>query len=176
MKLASFGAIVLLAACAHRAPTTAGCDRFTGSYVLDPASCHDSHGLLQVHLDTARLPDEAVIDPTPMLDGIHQDGCDTVSLVFRENRGSREHRGLVVDVAAGEARWENGALMHLRREWSNLPPPIAIDAHGDWTWSLRRKPNSDDLLYTSAYAERGLFFLIPYNAHRETTCTLTRQR
>jgi len=169
VKLTSLGAIILLAACAHRGPATAECDRFTGSYVLEPASCHDSRGLLQL-FTAAKWPNDTVIEPTPTLVGIHQDGCELVSFVFRERRGFAVH------IADGEARWENRALTHTRREWSNLPPPIAIGAHGNWTWSLRRKPNSDDLLYTSGYAERGLFFLIPYNAHRETTCTLTRQR
>ena len=65
LVLASSIAIVLLAACAHRAPTTAGCDRFTGSYVLDPASCHDSRGLLQI-FGAAKWPDDTVIEPTPI--------------------------------------------------------------------------------------------------------------
>ena len=81
-----------------------------------------------------------------------------------------------MNVTEGETQWENGALTHTQRGWSNLPPPIAIGAHGDTYWSLRRKPGSDDLLYTMGYSERGLFFLIPFTAHHETTCTLTRQR
>src|SRR6266568_4496540 len=108
VKLASFGAIVLLAACAHRGPATAECDRFTGSYVLDPASCHDSRGLLQL-FSVAKWPNDTVIEPTPTLVGIHQDGCELISFVFRERRG------FAINVAEGEARWENGALTHTRR-------------------------------------------------------------
>jgi hypothetical protein len=172
VKLTSLGAIVLLAACAHRGPATAECDRFTGSYVLEPASCHESRGLLQLPLEQtmAKWPNESIIEPTPTLVGIHQEGCDSLSFVFRERHG------FAVNVVDGEARWENGALTHTQRGWSNLPPPIAIGAHGDSYWSLRRKPGSDDLLYTVGYSERGLFFLIPFHAHHETTCTLTRQR
>jgi len=171
VKLTYLGAIALLAACAHRGPATAECDRFTGSYVLDGASCRHSQGLLpRTKINVATFPDGSSIEPTATLIGIHQEGCDSVSFVFRDGRG------FAVNVTDGEARWDNGALTYLWRRWSNLPPPIAIGAHGARYWSLRRKPNSDDLLYTSGYAERGLVFLIPHSAHRETTCTLTRQR
>src|ERR1051326_336792 len=163
VKLAAIFALALLAACAHRAATTAECDRVGGAYVIDPASCRDSRGLLPLGINTARLPDESLIEPAVV--GIHQEGCESLSFVFRDRRGFE-----------AQVRPENGALVHTRRGWPTLPPPIAVGAHGDWSWSLRRKPGTDDLLYTFAYAERGLFFLIPYNAHRETTCTFTRQR
>jgi len=164
---AGISVVLLAAACAHRAATAtataADCDRISGAYTIDPASCRDSRGLLQLSVNTARLPDESIIEPAVV--GIHQEGCESLSFVFRDRRGFE-----------AQVRPENGALVHTTREWSNLPPPVAVGAHGDWSWSLRRKPGSDDLLYTFAYAERGFFFLIPYNAHRETTCTFTRQR
>lgn len=152
---------LLAAACAHQSATP--CERFTGSYALDPASCRDTRGLLNVGITTARFPDESILEPAII--GIHQDDCDSVSFVIRGRPGF-----------AVQTRWENGALVHTQTEWSNLPPPVAIGAHGTWGWSLRRKPGNDDLLYTFTYAERGLVMLIPYNAHRETTCTLARQR
>ncbi len=162
VKLAFLGAIALLAACAHRSATE--CDRFTGSYVVDPASCHDSRGVLQTRGDTARFPDGSVLEPAII--GIHQDNCDAVSFVIRGRPGFEV-----------ETQWKDGALTHmLQRERSNLPPPIAIGVHGVWYFSLRRKPGSDDLLYIFGYAERGLVFLIPHSAHHETTCTFTRQR
>src|SRR5947207_1182396 len=128
-------AIALLAACAHRAATTTECDRISGSYVIDPATCRDSRGVLQVGVTTARLPDESIIEPAVV--GIHQEGCQSLSFVFRNGRSFE-----------AQVRPEDGALVHSWREWSNLPPPIAIGAHGVWTWSFRRQPGSDDLIYT----------------------------
>lgn len=161
MKLPLVLAIALLAACAHRAATE--CDRFTGSYVVDPASCHDSRGLLSTRGDTSRFPDGSVLEPAVI--GIHQESCDAVSFVIRGRPGFEV-----------QPQWKNGALVHtLEQGWSNLPPPITIGFHGDWYFSLRRKPGSDDLLYTFGYAESGLVFLIPRSAHHETTCTFTRQ-
>ncbi len=157
-----FAAVLFLAACAHRSTTQ--CDRFTGLYALDTGSCRDSRGVLPLTtIDVWKFPDGSAIEPAVI--GIHQEDCDRASFVIRGRPGFEV-----------ETHWENGALVHAKREWSNFPPPIAIGAHGAFYWTLRRKPDSGDLLYTSGYYERGLFFLIPYNAHREMTCTLTRQR
>ena len=175
--------VVLAAACAtlpHSPPVPpAKCDDFTGSYIIDPSSCRYSRGALSLSLDVAKYPDESVIEPWPVLFGIHQDGCESLAFVARgleEDRDRlRRSFSVTIDETPNSPRWQASALVKSRRESSNLPPPIAIAGHGHWYWSLRHAPNGRDLIYRSGYAERGLFFFVPYSAHREINCTLTRQ-
>lgn len=153
------------------------CDNFTGSYVLDRSMCESSRKLLPVPVEVGRYPDGTIIGPERVMVGINQGGCATIGFSTRgiENDASWLRRSLFMKIGddADAPRWKEGALPSSRRKMSNLPAPIAIGASGDWYWRLRRDA-AGVVRYEAGYAERGLFFLIPYAGQRELSCPLTR--
>ncbi len=169
--------IVFFTACATQNPPsqTGGCENFSGSYVLDQRLCSYSRGLLHLGLEVARYPDGSVLDPQPVLIGIHQEGCSSISLVTRgvADDSHRLRRSFQVETGGDHAAafWDKGMLVSETHLTTNLPAPIAIGARGKWYWRLSRDSNGE-LVYQSGYSEKGLFFLLPYAAHREVSCVL----
>ncbi len=180
-KSAFLALIVLAAGCSSTRDVPSDppgtCDNFTGSYILDRSKCEASRRLLPVPVEVGRYPDGTIIGPEPVLVGINQGGCATISFSTRgiDNDASWLRRSLFMKVGedADAPQWKEGALTSRRRRMSNLPAPVAIGASGDWYWQLRR--DEDGVVrYEAGYAERGLFFLIPYAGQRDLSCPLTR--
>ena len=181
LRSAAATLIVLAAGCSSTRDVPpeppASCDNFTGSYVLERSTCETSRKLLPVGIEVGRYPDGTIIGPEPVLVGINQDGCATVSFSTRgiDDDASWLRRSLFMKVGedADAPQWKEGALVSRRRRMSNLPAPIVIGASGDWYWRLRRD-EAGLVRYEAGYAEKGLFFLIPYAGQRELSCPLTR--
>lgn len=165
VKFAPLLLAALLAGCASGLPEPAAgvnCDDLTGVYELDPKACTISGGLLRVPDRLVKtLPDDSMLDPDNAVKlEILQTACDVMKIQVHENW--MELAGV----------WDDNHFVHEIRGKSNLPPPIVLASHGGHAWEFRA--DGSGLVYTHRYFEGGLFFFMPFSAHRELTCNLKR--
>ena len=172
--------VCAIAACEHsqiaQSPS-ARCAQFSGQYLFDPQACRASRGLLDLSGPFAHFPDASSLPHSKALVGVHQTGCDEVSFAVRGLGSDHwlDDRSFAVRLHdnAGTS-WRGNVLQGAVAEQSNLPPPVAIGVKGIHYWRLSRQPDGS-LLYVSGYASRGLVAFIPFSAHRQMSCVLSRE-
>ncbi|HWW61006.1 MAG TPA: hypothetical protein VN181_06545 [Thermoanaerobaculia bacterium] len=159
--LAALSAATLIGCAALGHHSHSACDDLSGSYVMDPAACEMSRGLIQVPENVVSLmPDNSAMSTTAINVDIEQNNCEQLSL-----RSSSDW------VKYDGARDEEGRFVVEQAAKSNLPTPIVLFSGGANTWTLER--DGHDVIYVRRYNERGLFMLfMPYSAHREVTCRM----
>lgn len=163
MFIAALSAATLIGCAALGRHPRSSCDDLSGRYVMDPAACEMSRGLIQVPENVVSLmPDNSAMSTTAMNVDIEQNNCEQLSL--RSGGDWLKYDG---------ARDDEGRFVVEQATKSNQSAPIVLFSGGANTWTLER--DGRDLIYVRRYNERGLFMLfMPYSAHREVTCKLRR--